>query len=78
MNFLPEYVISVESKMEPVGFSSKFSPQLREYVSEPAEATIRVFGAVIVNQLTPSVPAPPATNDTPGSNLPARDPRVLK
>ncbi len=78
VNFLPEYVISVESKMEPVGFSSKFSPHLREYVSGPAEATIRVFGAVIVNQLTPSVPATPATNDTPGSNLPARDPRVLE
>ena len=61
VNFLPEYVISVESKMEPVDFSSKFSPQLREYVSGPAEITIKVYGAVIVTQLAPSAPAPQRT-----------------
>ncbi len=59
-NFLPEYVISVESK-DTVDFSSKFSPQLREYVSGPAEITIKVYGAVVVTQLAPSAPAPQRT-----------------
>ncbi len=60
-NFLPEYIVSIDSQMEPNGFSSKFNPQFREYISGPAVVTIKVYGAVVINPLVQAAPKPVVT-----------------